>query len=137
MCFVAVEAKARFLTASLRTTAPSAHDPHADFVLRCLDFGDTIRSFCNHFSGSVYAGSILLRKTVRANAIKWKSVNLPSLVFLNYCRCRQFPGNVTRIQKYSGTGLVAWQPNDPIDYRGMGEMAHVGYVRPNWEETNE
>ncbi len=32
-------------------------------------------------------------------------------------------------------GLDTWQPTDPSDYREMGQiMAHVGYVRPNWEK---
>jgi uncharacterized peroxidase-related enzyme len=35
-------------------------------------------------------------------------------------------------------GLDTWQPSDPNDYREMGKvMAHVGYVRPNWEKTGE
>jgi uncharacterized peroxidase-related enzyme len=35
-------------------------------------------------------------------------------------------------------GLDTWQPTDPKDYREMGQiMAHVGYVRPNWENTDE
>jgi uncharacterized peroxidase-related enzyme len=35
-------------------------------------------------------------------------------------------------------GLDTWQPTDPNDYREMGQiMAHVGYVRPNWEKTDE
>jgi uncharacterized peroxidase-related enzyme len=35
-------------------------------------------------------------------------------------------------------GLDTWQPSDPNDYREMGRiMAHVGYVRPNWEKTGE
>jgi uncharacterized peroxidase-related enzyme len=35
-------------------------------------------------------------------------------------------------------GLDTWQPTDPNDYREMGRiMAHVGYVRPNWEKTGE
>jgi uncharacterized peroxidase-related enzyme len=35
-------------------------------------------------------------------------------------------------------GLDTWQPTDPNDYREMGQiMAHVGYVRPNWEKTEE
>ena len=34
--------------------------------------------------------------------------------------------------------LDTWQPTDPNDYREMGQiMAHVGYVRPNWEKTGE
>jgi uncharacterized peroxidase-related enzyme len=32
-------------------------------------------------------------------------------------------------------GLGTWQPADPSAYREMGRtMAHVGYVRPNWDE---
>jgi uncharacterized peroxidase-related enzyme len=32
-------------------------------------------------------------------------------------------------------GLGTWQPADPQAYREMGQMmAHVGYVRPNWDE---
>src|ERR1700689_4954664 len=32
-------------------------------------------------------------------------------------------------------GLGTWQPTDPQAYREMGQiMAHVGYVRPNWDE---
>jgi uncharacterized peroxidase-related enzyme len=35
-------------------------------------------------------------------------------------------------------GLDTWQPTDPNDYREMGKMmAEVGYVRPNWERTDE
>jgi uncharacterized peroxidase-related enzyme len=35
-------------------------------------------------------------------------------------------------------GLDTWQPTDPNDYREMGKiMAHVGYVKPNWEKTDE
>lgn len=35
-------------------------------------------------------------------------------------------------------GLDTWQPTDPNDYRDMGQiMAHVGYVRPNWEKPGE
>jgi uncharacterized peroxidase-related enzyme len=35
-------------------------------------------------------------------------------------------------------GLGTWQPADPRAYREMGQrMAHVGYVRPNWEEPVE
>jgi uncharacterized peroxidase-related enzyme len=35
-------------------------------------------------------------------------------------------------------GLDTWQPTDLNDYREMGKiMAHVGYVRPNWEKTDE
>ena len=35
-------------------------------------------------------------------------------------------------------GLDTWQPTDPNDYREMGRiMAHVGYVRPDWEKTGE
>jgi uncharacterized peroxidase-related enzyme len=35
-------------------------------------------------------------------------------------------------------GLDTWQPADPNDSREMGRiMAHVGYVRPNWEKTDE
>lgn len=35
-------------------------------------------------------------------------------------------------------GLDTWQPTDPNDYREMGQiMAHVGYVRPDWEKTGE
>jgi uncharacterized peroxidase-related enzyme len=35
-------------------------------------------------------------------------------------------------------GLDTWQPTDPNDYREMGQiMARVGYVRPNWEKTDE
>jgi uncharacterized peroxidase-related enzyme len=35
-------------------------------------------------------------------------------------------------------GLDTWQPTDPNEYREMGQvMAHVGYVRPNWEKTGE
>jgi uncharacterized peroxidase-related enzyme len=35
-------------------------------------------------------------------------------------------------------GLDTWQPADPNDYSEMGQiMAHVGYVRPNWERTGE
>jgi uncharacterized peroxidase-related enzyme len=35
-------------------------------------------------------------------------------------------------------GLDTWQPVDPQAYREMGRtMAHVGYVRPNWDETGK
>ena len=35
-------------------------------------------------------------------------------------------------------GLDTWQPADPNDYREMGQiMAHVGYVRPDWEKKGE
>ena len=35
-------------------------------------------------------------------------------------------------------GLDTWQPTDPNDYHEMDQiMAHVGYVRPNWEKTDE
>jgi uncharacterized peroxidase-related enzyme len=35
-------------------------------------------------------------------------------------------------------GLDTWQPTDPNDYHEMEQiMAHVGYVRPNWEKTDE
>jgi uncharacterized peroxidase-related enzyme len=35
-------------------------------------------------------------------------------------------------------GLDTWQPTDPNDYREMEQiMAHVGYVRPDWEKTRE
>lgn len=34
-------------------------------------------------------------------------------------------------------GLGTWQPADPQAYREMGKtMAHVGYVRANWDEPN-
>lgn len=35
-------------------------------------------------------------------------------------------------------GLDTWQPTDANEYRAMGQiMAHVGYVRPDWEKTGE
>jgi hypothetical protein len=35
-------------------------------------------------------------------------------------------------------GLDTWQPTDPNAYREMGQtMAHVGYVKPNWEKPGE
>jgi uncharacterized peroxidase-related enzyme len=35
-------------------------------------------------------------------------------------------------------GLDTWQPTDPKDYHEMGQlMAHVGYVRPDWEKKGE
>ena len=35
-------------------------------------------------------------------------------------------------------GLDTWQPTDPNPYREMGQtMAHVGYVKPNWEKPGE
>jgi uncharacterized peroxidase-related enzyme len=35
-------------------------------------------------------------------------------------------------------GLDTWQPTDPDEYRAMGQiMAHVGYVRPDWEKKGE
>jgi uncharacterized peroxidase-related enzyme len=35
-------------------------------------------------------------------------------------------------------GLGTWQPTDPQAYRAMGQtMAHVGYVKPNWDEPGE
>ncbi len=35
-------------------------------------------------------------------------------------------------------GLDTWQPTDANDYREMGRiMAHVGYVKPDWENTGE
>jgi hypothetical protein len=35
-------------------------------------------------------------------------------------------------------GLDTWQPTDPNDYHEMEQiMAHVGYVRPNSEKTDE
>jgi uncharacterized peroxidase-related enzyme len=35
-------------------------------------------------------------------------------------------------------GLDTWQPADPNDYREMGQiMAHVGYVRSDWEKKGE
>jgi uncharacterized peroxidase-related enzyme len=35
-------------------------------------------------------------------------------------------------------GLDTWQPTDPSDYREMGKMmAHIGYVRPDWEKTGD
>jgi uncharacterized peroxidase-related enzyme len=35
-------------------------------------------------------------------------------------------------------GLDTWQPKDSNDYREMGQiMAHVGYVRPDWEKKGE
>ncbi len=35
-------------------------------------------------------------------------------------------------------GLGTWQPTDPEMYREMGKtMAHVGYVRPNWDKPVE
>jgi uncharacterized peroxidase-related enzyme len=35
-------------------------------------------------------------------------------------------------------GLGTWQPADPQDYREMGQrMAHVGYIRTNWEKPGE
>jgi uncharacterized peroxidase-related enzyme len=35
-------------------------------------------------------------------------------------------------------GLDTWQPTDPNGYREMGRMmAQVGYVKPNWEKTDE
>jgi uncharacterized peroxidase-related enzyme len=35
-------------------------------------------------------------------------------------------------------GLGTWQPTDPAAYREMGRtMAHVGYVKPNWDEPGE
>ena len=35
-------------------------------------------------------------------------------------------------------GLGTWQPSDPEMYREMGKiMAHVGYVRPDWDKPVE
>ncbi len=35
-------------------------------------------------------------------------------------------------------GLDTWQSTNPNDYREMGQiMANVGYVKPNWEKTDE
>jgi alkylhydroperoxidase family enzyme len=35
-------------------------------------------------------------------------------------------------------GLNTWQPTDSNDYREVGQiMAHVGYVRPDWEKKGE
>jgi uncharacterized peroxidase-related enzyme len=35
-------------------------------------------------------------------------------------------------------GLGTWQPTDPEAYRDMGRnMAHAGYVKPNWDEPGE
>ena len=32
-------------------------------------------------------------------------------------------------------GLGTWQPTDSLAYREMGRtMAHIGYVRPNWDQ---
>jgi alkylhydroperoxidase family enzyme len=56
-----------------------------------------------------------------------KEIHDPVLIAGAFCMFNRYLG-----------GLDTWQPTDPNDYREMGQiMAHVGFVRPDWENKGE
>lgn len=93
MCFVDVEAGVRFLTAGLRTTVANAHNSCTDFVLRCLDIGDTIGSFLRSLLGiplSCYMDSTLKNRPRKCNETRDHSpatVLIPWSLLPHYLPC--------------------------------------------------
>ena len=56
-----------------------------------------------------------------------KQIHDTVLIAEAFCMCNRYVD-----------GLDTWQPTDPNAYREMGQtMAHVGYVKPNWEKPGE